>query len=172
MDAMLYQLLCFTATWLNIDTKYWYPNELLLNLSISTSGTPWYCSNVHIISETPSCSSLFLSLIVFEVLSVILAPINLLSSLWKLCTAAECVGDASAAIFSCTVFVTELQNIHILIDWLHIVCISIPETIWLPELIKPEFKVLPFSSSSCASVSFTLAFALTSTTSSFHFFFS
>ena len=61
--------------------------------------------------------------IILEVLSVLLASINLLLSLCKLCTAAGCEGDALAKVsdisedfYFRTVFITELQNIHSLID--------------------------------------------------------
>ena len=66
-------------------------------MSVTISGAPWYCSNFHITSETPLRSLSSLILIFIDVLYVILVPINLLF-LRKLCTAAECKGDALAKV--------------------------------------------------------------------------
>ena len=109
----------------------------------------------------------------------ILASINLLFSLCKICTAAECEGDVLAKVsdisedFTLVLFLSHSCKTFTfwLIDCILFAVLPLNlkfsvNPIWLPEF-KPKLKVLPFSSYSCASITFTLTFALSSYSSSF-----
>ena len=146
-----------------------------INLSISTFEAPWYCSSLHIISETHLRSWSSVLLIVFDKSSMVLIPTTIRQIMysgrmwrWRFSKSVWHVRN----LYSHNAPITDLQTFTlwltdcVLFAFLFLKLHFSVNTIWLPEF-KPEPKVLPLFSSSCASVTFTLAFTLARSSSNF-----